>query len=175
MKNKTLFNFILLLCLCSFHLSCKWYLEKYIDNCDGGLNHTLYTFYLPFTFSPAKDTFKINDTIHIYANFADQLFDSTNLKYYKVENVVFDSAFTLSQADTIGLPRAFSSFSIIPDTGSLLPSGGIIYIKYVYSGNYYRFKVKLIPFRSGFWRIYQGHCSVLRRWLRLPARLGAGL
>ncbi len=148
MKNKTLFNFILLLCLCSFHLSCKWYLEKYIDNCDGGLNHTLYTFYLPFTFSPAKDTFKINDTIHIHANFSDQLFDSTNLKYYNVENVVLEGFFSIERIDTVGDKVTLTDFTILVDTGQVAGSG-LMWVKYIYQHNRYKFHARLIPKKKG--------------------------
>ncbi|HRK28061.1 MAG TPA: hypothetical protein PK239_12340 [Chitinophagales bacterium] len=156
MKNKTLFNFILLLCLCSFHLSCKWYLEKYIDNCDGGLNHTLYTFYLPYTFSPAKDTFKINDTIHIHANFEDQLFDSTNLKYYKAEDAHLLSRFSIDKIDTVGLVSAFNSFNTLVDTGEIaLGGGGGLYLmKYVYQDNHYKFHARLIPQKKGVYVFY---------------------
>jgi len=64
---------------------------------------------------------------------------------------VFESAFTLAQTDTVGYPRSFSDFNILIDTGQVAwgGGGGILYIKYVYQNNRYKFHARLIPLKKG--------------------------
>ncbi len=100
-KSKTLIAYSFLLLLCS----CGLFIDKdCFENND-------YKFYLPFTLTPAQDTFHINDTIWVHANFSDELLDSNSLKTYHLENEPLHCNFYLDHIDTIGITTAFLIFN----------------------------------------------------------------
>ena len=76
MKNYTFVFILLILVLIVLSSSCK----KIFGECDSGEGYAYYKFYLPFTLYPAQDTFHINDTIHLHADFSDMILDSNSLK-----------------------------------------------------------------------------------------------
>jgi len=146
MKNiavKTTFLFFFVL----WFSSCGLFIDK---DC---FDNNEYKFYLPFTLTPAQDTFRINDTIRLHANFSHDLFDSVTLKYYEVENEPLKCYFFLDHIDTIGITTAFPDFQLFVDTGTVStgggPEGGLKWIKYVYDANYYKFYIRLIPLKEG--------------------------
>lgn len=145
-KAKTLTVYLFLLLFCS----CGLFIDK---DC---FDNNEYKFYLPFTLSPAQDTFRINDTIRLHADFSDELLDSNSLKTYHLENEPLYCYLFLDHIDTFGITTAFPDFQIFVDTGTIStgggPEGGLKWIKYVYSNNHYKFYIRLIPLKEGaFW------------------------
>lgn len=138
-KAITLYFYLLLFCSCRlfFDMDCN-------DN---------YKFYLPFTLYPAQDTFHINDTIHLHANFSDMLLDSNSLNYYKVENEPLACFFALDHLDTLGVISAFPNFTLIVDTGNTHPGGGpgqgLRLMQYLYINSRYKFHARLVPHKKG--------------------------
>lgn len=149
MKNYFCVFTLLILVLIVLSCSCK----KIFGECDSGEGYASYKFYLPFTLYPAQDTFHINDTIHLHADFSDMMLDSNTLKYYRVENEPLYCFFTLDHLDTIGIVSAFPNFTLITDTGDTHPGGGpeqgLRLMKYLYASNRYKFHIRLIPHKQG--------------------------
>ncbi len=143
LKSKTLIAYFFMLLLCS----CGLFIDK---DC---FDNNEYKFYLPFTLTPAQDTFHINDTIWVQANFSDELLDSNSLKTYHLENEPLYCNFYLDHIDTIGITTAFPDFQLFVDTGTVStgggPEGGLKWIKYVYDSNHYKFYIRLIPLKEG--------------------------
>jgi len=149
MKNYVCVFILVVLALIVLSCSCK----KIFGECDSGEGYAYYKFYLPFTLYPAQDTFHINDTIHLHADFSDMMLDSNSLKYYHVENEPLRCALSLDHLDTVGIISAFPHFTLIVDTGDTHPGGGpgqgLRLMKYLYADNRYKFHVRLIPHKQG--------------------------
>lgn len=151
MKKTTIHYCALLLCLCSLNIGCKWYFEKHVDNCDGDVDFAQYEFHLPFTFIPAQDTFRINDTITLQAHFSDLLLDSLSLKYYRAENIVFECAASLSKIDTLASFLPLYAFTYEVVTGGIFAEsiGDGFMIKFDYEEGVYKFEVNIVPQKTG--------------------------
>ncbi|QQS29517.1 MAG: hypothetical protein IPM47_00790 [Sphingobacteriales bacterium] len=138
-KTVILFFFVLLFSNCRlfFDMDCN-------DN---------YEFHLPYTVYPAQDTFHINDTLTIYANFSDMLLDSNSLNYYKVENLPLYNFLYMAKIDTVPSPQGFQNFTLIADTGAVFDSsdpGHVLrHIVFLYQNSRYQFSLRLIPHKVG--------------------------
>ncbi len=142
-KVKTLAVYFFMLLLCS----CGLFIDK---EC---FDNNYYKFYLPFTLTPAQDTFQINDTIQVYADFSNMFLDSNSLKYYLVEDEPLYCYFAIIRLDTFGLIFPYYNFTLLVDTGDINassdPGQGLRLFKYVYADNRYKFYIKLVPHVAG--------------------------
>ncbi|OWY20857.1 hypothetical protein B6N25_10785 [Sphingobacteriales bacterium TSM_CSS] len=138
-KAITLYFYLLLFCSCRlfFDMDCN-------DN---------YKFYLPFTLYPAQDTFHINDTIWLHADFSDMLLDSNSLNYYKVENEYFESLFMIMSIDTVPEAIATPLFYVHVDTGQYDTT--YFYYDFLYTENRYKLHMGFIPTRKGLYSLHQ--------------------
>ncbi len=147
-KTLTVYSFLLLFC------SCGLFIDK---DC---FDSNEYKFYLPFTFSPAQDTFRINDTIWIYADFSDMLLDSNSLNYFKVENETFRSSLFFERIDTTPRLDANLDFLLLNDIGYVdffqVPTASSFDIGFLYSNNHYKLLAGFIPGKTGLYAFNLG-------------------
>jgi hypothetical protein len=119
----------------------------------------VYQFKLPVTISPAKDTFRVGDTIWIENSFSDQIHNHKNNKAYKVEN--FDFKTTMVITDLNSLPPAISYPlpKIVTYKGTTTQNYiqstayEAIRIGYDYANGHYAYKAALIVEQKGTWCI----------------------
>lgn len=146
-KAVTLYFYLLLFCSCGLLIN---------KDCFDNNN---YKFNLPFTLYPTQDTFHINDTIWLHADFSDMLYDSNSLNYYKVENEYFESMFMFTLIDTVPELLANQDFYTVVDTGELyyhqFPTVSSFDYNFLYTHNRYKLHVGFIPTRKGLYRLHQ--------------------
>lgn len=125
------------------------------DNC--GHSHK---FSIPFSLSPANDSFLIGDTIWIAAEFSDELLDSNDNKKYKLEDIDFFTDFAFSKIDVSPFIDADDKFQTIQLLGqlefvplSITPSTSILAVDYLYEKNTYKVKFGFIPREVGLFTI----------------------
>ncbi len=76
-----------------------------------------YNFIIPATLTPAKDTFRIGDTITISSTFSDQVYDQTTDQKYELIDFKFYPGTEIVKIDTItNLSKIANYFEIIVDT-----------------------------------------------------------
>ncbi|HRI29442.1 MAG TPA: hypothetical protein PK239_18660 [Chitinophagales bacterium] len=136
--------FLFLLCFILFQ-------EKYCCKSEEECRYD-FLFYAPVHVVPIQENYSVNDTITVYANFPQFLFDSLSLQTYMVSSLGASSGITMVAIDTIGKPDAFPYFDILSDSVtvkpiSYRPSEKHISIA-VKEGNY-QFSFKLVPKRVG--------------------------
>lgn len=61
------------------------------NRCKDAVGNTVlgYTFEIPYTITPAKDTIKVGDTIWLESSFSNQMYNAENGKTYTVNNFEF--------------------------------------------------------------------------------------
>jgi hypothetical protein len=129
-----------------------------------------YEFEIPVTSSPAKDTFRVGDTIHISSVFSDEVFERKTQQYYSLKKWRF---FPETRIDRIDLPDSFfvqeglNDFVYLPnsqyDYGIFNYSDGSIGLvgEYLYTDGEYRLEYRLVPTKQGLF--YFAHLSVQSR------------
>ncbi|QQS29519.1 MAG: hypothetical protein IPM47_00800 [Sphingobacteriales bacterium] len=149
-KTAILFFFVLLFS------SCRLFFD--MDCINGDKNN--YEFYLPFTLYPAQDTFHINDTIWLHADFSDELLDSNSLNYYKVENQTFRSSLFFERIDTSPRLDANPDFLLLNDTGYIsfvqFPTASSFDIAYLYVNSRYKLHAGFVPGKTGLYAFNLG-------------------
>ncbi len=130
-------------------------LIKPLPGCEGtnGSSGTGYEFEIPFTISPAKDTFAIGDTITIMSNFGDSLYNHLSQKYYQIGDFDFLISIYINDLKTdpmIGT-KNYSVFPVIGTTKEELSSiGKQFFIKHEYKENNHRYTAKIILQEAGY-------------------------
>ena len=123
-----------------------------------------YQFVIPATLSPAKDTFRVGDTIYVSSVFSDEVFERQTQQYYKLENWQFFPTTRMDKIDVVDsnfVQDGLADFEyIIPvqydydrfDYGS--GSIGLLG-EYIYQDSEYYLEFKLIPQQSGLYYFTQ--------------------
>lgn len=123
--------------------------------CEGTNNSsgTGYEFEIPFTVSPAKDTFSIGDTITIESNFGDSLFNHLTKKYYQIGDLDFFIFIYIADLKTDPMIGSLN-YDIFPVTGLTDedPSsfGKEFFMKHEYKDFQHRYKVKIVMREKGY-------------------------
>ena len=115
-----------------------------------------YEFELPATLSPAKDTFRIGDTITISSEFSDEVYDRATKRKYKLENFKFFPGSEVVQIDVIdAVPQFYSFFEFYKDTQYIFnfqhfsDGGDAFRGEYKYKNNRYKLEFKICPIKKG--------------------------
>ena len=123
-----------------------------------------YQFVIPATLSPAKDTFRVGDTIHISSVFSNEVYERQTEAFYKLENWRFYPTTRLDKIDKVDsnfVQDGLADFEyIIPvqydydrfDYGS--GSIGLLG-EYQYQSGQYSLEFKLIPQQPGLYYFTQ--------------------
>ncbi len=108
-------------------------------------------FVLPVKVYPAKDTFKIGDTLWIEQEFSDQLANINSGKTYKLANFDFTMGMSI---DDLNKPdfATYPNPKIVAFMGRIGGENGNDFI-HEYQNNIYRFKAAFIIERKGFYKI----------------------
>ena len=136
--------FLSLLCFILFQ-------EKYCCKSEEECRYS-FLFYAPVNVVPIQENYSVNDTITVYANFSQFLFDSLSLQTYMVSSLGASSGITMVAIDTIGQPDAFPYFDILSDSVTVKPISyrpSEKHINIAVKEGYYQFSFKLVPKRAG--------------------------
>ncbi len=122
-----------------------------------------YQFEIPATLSPAKETYKIGDTISISSRFSDQVYEAVTDQFYPLVDFKFYPTFELNEiSDSIIDQGALNNFEVIIDTVKydltefIYSSGSVTYDgQYLYKNGVYSLEYKLIPKATGLYDFYQ--------------------
>ena len=148
-----LLPFILLLCWGCPRKECR-------DADFGGA----YQFVIPATLSPARDTFRIGDTIHISSVFSDEVYERQTEAFYKLENWRFFPTTRMDKIDEVGssfvqdgladfqyiIPVQYDYYRFDYGSGSIGLLG-----EYLYQDGQYSLEFKLIPQQPGLYYFTQ--------------------
>jgi len=115
-----------------------------------------YQFELPITLSPAKDKFKVGDTIFINSTFPDEVYERQTERRYHLEDFRFYPGMGVVEisGDTSN-EAALQIFDVLIDSETdfdlINYSNGVVaYIgEYSYSGNEYDLSFQLVPKEAG--------------------------
>ena len=139
MKNKILYIPILFVIIISFY-GCPENNSCHID----------YKFQIPVSFSPAKDTFHIGDTIWIESNIYKNMFDKNSGDSIFVGDNDFKIIGAIDRFLENGdSPNAENDFDYVNDIGEFrvinLSNTSKIYLYYDYINDFQKLKVGIIP------------------------------
>ena len=123
-----------------------------------------YQFVIPATLSPAKDTFRVGDTIHISSVFSDEVFERQTQEYYKLEDWRFYPTTRLDKIDKVDsnfvqdgladfeyiIPVQYDYERFVDITGGIALLG-----EYLYQNRQYSLEFKLIPQQAGLYYFTQ--------------------
>jgi hypothetical protein len=149
MKNLTILSVVISL----FVGAC---IRKECRDIPGG-----YEFEIPVTLSPAKDTFRVGDTISIVSTFDDMVFERKTQQRYLLENWDFYPITDIHKIDTAPYQNGIPFFDVIVsdniDYRQFTFSDGWSSFTGAYSYNrgYYTLSYKVLPKESGLYCIYQ--------------------
>src|SRR5690606_28968668 len=109
-------------------------------DCGGGLgaNQINLHFELPVKIYPAKDTFKVGDTMWIEQEFNDQLVNLNNNQTYKFENFNFKASLSIHDLNVDGI-YSYQNPLIIVYVGTSKGESGTS-MDFEYKNNKYHFK-----------------------------------
>ncbi len=115
-----------------------------------------YEFEIPVSLSPAKDTFRIGDTISIVSNFLDQVYERKTDKWYTLEDFRFYPEMIIREiSNEVTDEAGILKFNILVDTlydfsQFNYSDGAVGYIgDYTYDGENYSLEYKIIPKEIG--------------------------
>lgn len=138
--------------------SCDLGVKPGCEGTNGGFG-TGYEFEIPFTISPAKDTFAIGDTITIESNFGDSLFSHLSKKYYQIGDFDFLISIYFDDLKTNPLIGT-TAYDVFPITGISRedPSsfGKQFFMKHEYKDAKHRYKVKIVMREKGYYNFAPG-------------------
>ena len=123
-------------------------------NCESGANDA-YEFILPVKLFPARDTFRIGDTIHVQSEFSDEVFDRNRQRTFLLEDFRFGPFCRIKRIDTTiavdGLP---DFYILLPqnqnfDWVNLTSESTALNGEYTYSNSVYTLNYSVIPKKIG--------------------------
>jgi hypothetical protein len=126
-----------------------------------------YEFEIPVTLAPAKDTFRVGDTIHVSSIFSDEVFELKTQQHYTLREWRFFPETRIDRidlADSAVVQDGLSDFTYLPydqyDYEKFNYSSGNIGLvgEYLYTGEEYRLEYRLIPRKQGLY--YFAHLSI---------------
>lgn len=127
------------------------------SGCDPEFCYRKLYFEIPFTLSPAIDTFNIGDTIWVESHIDSLLLDSLTQEYIDVSDFEFKIEADLARMDTTQFLYSANDFKYVNVLGALeiSNSGSIPYLnlKYAESGGSKFLKAGIIPEKQGLFLI----------------------
>jgi hypothetical protein len=134
---------------------------SFLSSCREKCTSNVYYWEIPTTFSPAKDTFNIGDTITISSKFNDMVYERYEGKDYKLVNYKFFPECKLIQIDSVPTSEQELAGKLSTNADLIVDSIYVFYLgedanKFeVARGNYnywdkiYRLEYKLVLKKSG--------------------------
>ena len=124
-----------------------------ITGCTTNQTADLYRVQIPVTLYPAKDTFKIGDTLWIEQHFADHLREEVNGLILDFTD--FDFKAKAVTADLINYNDLSMKHNQFATVGSIKSTGiaGGVYITYLHENGYYKHKMGIAMTQKGLFRI----------------------
>ena len=109
-----------------------------------------YLYELPFEWTPANETYKIGDTIHLKAAISDKFIDLESGNSYDIKDFSFFTHFNIFKIDEVDGPDGNTMFNMDLKKGELkfvnLDVNLSIYLaKFIYQDGIYEFDICLIP------------------------------
>ena len=89
------------------------------NSCERCSEWRPYLYELPFEWIPAKEVYKIGDTIHLRAAISDKFIDLESGKSYDIKDFTFFTEFTFIKIDEVDGPNANPMFDIELNWGSI--------------------------------------------------------
>jgi hypothetical protein len=137
-----------------------------------------YEFVLPAELSPARDTFRIGDTIRVVSSFNDEVFERKTQRAYWLKDFWFYPGTTIHQIDTFPGTgtRGLLNFEVIlneRDDYALYPlsSGALLEGQYTYEDGVYLLSFALIPRHEGLYLLRQGSSlTPVDKWQSFPGK-----
>ncbi len=168
-------NYILLLVavipiyLCS---SCEFLL----GDCPGAPDR--YLFNIPATLSPAQDTFRIGDSIHVVSMFFEEVEEVNSGRRYPLKNMGFEPVTIVVRIDSVNTGGGgLSMFDVWVEPEYdyqefLFSSGNRALVgEYRYIDRYYQLAYTLIPKQKGvFFMRFASALDERSRWPNFPGR-----
>jgi hypothetical protein len=122
---------------------------------------TDFTFEIPVTISPVKDTFNIGDTIWININYGDQLvnYEYDKHKTYDMTGYDFKTWFSITDLNTPKPSYSYPNPNIITYKGNSISSSiatsnySLISISYAHENNMNLYKAAFVIDKAGFYAI----------------------
>jgi hypothetical protein len=118
-----------------------------------------YEFNLPVTISPAKDTFKVGDTIWLENSFSHKLMNHENGKIYTVEGFDFKTTMVITDLNSPFPAKSYPGPRITTYKGKTegeyvqTTDYTSIHLSYDYNEGMYYYKAAFIPDKPGKWLI----------------------
>lgn len=138
--------------------SCDLDIKPGCEGTNGG-SGTGYEFEIPFTISPANDTFVIGDTITIESNFGDSLYSYVSNKNYQIGDFDFLISIYFHDQNIDPLIGTWK-YDVIPVIGTTTEDsssfGKQFFMKHEYKNNTHRYKVKIIMKDTGYFHFSPG-------------------
>jgi hypothetical protein len=126
-----------------------------------------YEFEIPVTLSPARDTFKVGDTIFVSSEFDNRVFERKTQKEYPLEDWSFHPVMDIHKIDTAPFVNGIPYFDfIVPDSmdyrAFVFSDGWTSFTgQYSYMANRYTLRYQVIPNSSGLFCLYQASAQTL--------------
>ncbi len=120
-----------------------------------------YEFVIPATLTPARDTFRVGDTLTIESVFPDQLYERRTNAFYHLEDFRFFPGTEIKKIDESPAVDGMPGFDlVVSDTFNYLVkmfSDGQMRLRgdYVYNNEYYKLQFRLIARRKGLYYLEQ--------------------
>ena len=117
-----------------------------------------YLFSIPASLELAKDTFFINDTIHLSLNFSDHVHDLNTNEKYQLIDFPFNAELNVVKIDTTPFKSVVNEFDFFVEKGELTRvtlTGGYVtnLIQFDYFDNMYDFKIKMVLHEPGLYSL----------------------
>lgn len=132
---------------------------------DCDIPNNLYEFEIPATLSPAKDTYKIGDTINVVSQFPHQVYEKNTQRTYDLADYKFNPQLDIWEVSNEEIDKTvLNDFEVIIDTSIYdfqkfrFSDGTIIYEgEYLNKNEEYMLEYQFIPTRTGLYLF--GHTS----------------
>jgi hypothetical protein len=111
-----------------------------------------YRIYLPLNIEPLQQSYQLNDTIRITADFSQEILDSNSLQYIDFNFPGTWNVMYLISIDSIGQPDAFPDFELLADSLEVKVVSHATnnrYVSFLNSGGRYTIDFQLIPKQPG--------------------------
>lgn len=126
---------------------------------------------LPVSLHPARETYKIGDTIAVSSVFATSLFDRVTMENYELKNFRFEPLTFVANLDSIYSPESaglygLEYFDVIIDSTYnyfrfYYSNGGQSLLgEYAMDSGFYHLRYKLVPRKAGFFLVWQASALV---------------